>query len=93
MAKKKEIKSDGPCIIQVRSEADLAKLIDLVRMNPDKVGQSLYDSSARWEQLYFGEPLESTAVRTFFEPVTVAPMNDGMLFVRGGRIKCGNKIA
>jgi hypothetical protein len=67
MAKKNS--NSGPVIIQLKSEADLAKLIDLVRANAEKVPQSLYDSSARWENCYFGDPEDQPkpSVMTFVD--------------------------
>lgn len=59
MAKKGS--NSGPVIIQLKSEADLAELIDLVRANANKVPQTLYDSSARWECCYFGDPNDQPA--------------------------------
>lgn len=52
-------------LIQLKTEADVAKLIDLIRKNPKQAGQALYDASARWEQMYFGEDAEPPAVKVF----------------------------
>jgi len=50
-------------IIQLRSEKDLAELIDLVKRNRSKISNMLYDASARWENMYFGEDPEEEVIR------------------------------
>jgi hypothetical protein len=50
--------------IQLKDEAQLAELIDILRRSK-KVSDGLRDKSAHWENAYFGEQPETPAVKVF----------------------------